>query len=181
MVLENRGRSLANIHDDLSQRVRDNATGRAGGCATDRMRWPPGERSDVCGPGRGIGPQRIELTGTRSERGVAQYNTAHCPIWTAGVADIDRMLARTERGQITAGIDETVGDAVATQGFDSAVDRKSLRDSAEIDFHAAVREADAIIGEKPDGLRQCRAASGARHSRPFATTGRGGVCRAAIA
>src|SRR5580704_7633587 len=63
------------------------------------------------------------------------------------------MIMTPECCKVAAGADEPLRHAVATQHFDGAVDRKALGNTAEIDQHVAVGEADIIVWEKLSPVR----------------------------
>ena len=81
--------------------------------------------------------QRAGLGGHRAgrERRIAQVDEAVGYAFGVWSAAHDTIRARTEHGEITAGIDQAAGAALGTQGFDGSVDRESLGDAAQIDVH----------------------------------------------
>jgi hypothetical protein len=68
------------------------------------------------------------------------------------ISKIDRMAARSECRNISAGIDQPFSNLMAAQRLDSTIDRKSLRNAAKVDFHTAVGKADLIFCQQLDGV-----------------------------
>jgi hypothetical protein len=63
---------------------------------------------------------------------------------------------RPKRGKIAAGVNQPCGHAMVSEDADSAIDRESLGDTAQVDSGSRMLETNPPAGKQLDRLRVCR-------------------------
>jgi hypothetical protein len=120
--------------------------------ARKKVRRRRGARVDHRAWRRRTRGHRIEAAAACRQRSVRDFDDAHRAGWIAGIADMDHFRQRAERREVSAGIDDALGDPAVAQRRGRTIDRIALGDAAEIDPDAAVTKGDPVVGENDEGL-----------------------------
>lgn len=132
-------------HDNFRQRVGDHAVGRAHRSAIDAASWPTGGGIDDRRCRRFRRLKQIEATRRGRQRFIDDLDTADRPARITRIANMNHLRVLSEHSKIATCVDYASWHFEATQHLQRTIDRKTFRNSSEINPDAGMSKADSLL------------------------------------